>query len=126
MSKKILVVDDHHDTSFILCRLLKTEGYDVQHALDGVVGLSSAMREQPDLIVTDVQMPRMDGIEMIRRLRERDDLRRVPIIVMSAYGKRVIEEAMRAGADEFVTKPINLDQLLTTVKSRLAPLGAGH
>src|SRR5262245_8371249 len=70
MSKKVLVVEDHHDTSFLLCRLLKTEGFEVKHAIDGVVGFTTATNELPDLIVTDIQMPRMNGIELIRRIRE--------------------------------------------------------
>jgi CheY-like chemotaxis protein len=121
MGKKVLVVDDHHDTSYSLCRLLKTEGYEVEHAVDGLVGLNSASRECPDLIVTDVQMPRMTGIEMIRRLRQgSENLRSVPIIVISAYGRHVFEDAKDAGADEFVAKPIDFDKLLVKVKSRLA------
>jgi len=119
MNKKVLVVDDHHDTSYILCRLFKTEGYEVQHALDGLVGLNSATRERPDLIVTDLQMPRMDGIEMIKRLRQTEDLRKIPIIVISSYGKRLMEDAIEAGADEFVSKPIDFTRLLLSVKSRL-------
>ena len=120
MGKKVLVVDDHHDTSFSLCRMLKTQGYEVEHAVDGLVGLNSATRERPDLIVTDVQMPRMDGLEMIRRLRQSgDELRSVPIIVISSYGRRLAQDAKDAGADEFLSKPIDLDKLLVTVKSRL-------
>ena len=68
--KKVLVVEDHHDTSFLLCRLLKMEGYEVEHAIDGMVGYNAAESSPPDLIVTDIQMPRMDGIEMIKRIRE--------------------------------------------------------
>jgi len=119
MNKKILVVDDHHDTSLLLCRLLKSEGYDVQHAMDGLVGLSSANREHPDLIVTDVQMPRMDGIEMIRRLRQSAEMRKVPIIVISAYGRQVMKDAIEAGADEFVAKPLDYEKLMMSVRSRL-------
>jgi CheY-like chemotaxis protein len=119
MSKKVLIVDDHHDTSYLLCRLFKTEGYDVQHALDGVVGLHCATREHPDLIVTDLQMPRMNGIEMIRQLRQKEELRRTPIIVISSYGKRLMEDAIEAGADEFVSKPIDFSRLLASVKARL-------
>ena len=70
--KKVLVVEDHHDTSFLLCRLLKMEGYEVEHAIDGMVGYNAAESSRPDLIVTDIQMPRMDGIEMIKRIRESD------------------------------------------------------
>ena len=119
MSKKVLVVEDHHDTSFLLCRLLKMEGYEVEHAIDGMVGFSTATSEHPDLIVTDIQMPRMDGIEMIKRIRDSRPISKTPIIVMSAYGKRLINDAIEAGADAFVEKPIDLDNLLATIKSKL-------
>ncbi len=118
MSKKVLVVEDHHDTSFLLCRLLKMEGYEVEHAIDGMVGYNAATSAHPDLIVTDIQMPRMDGIEMIKRIRG-SDIGRTPIIVMSAYGKRLIDDALEAGADDFVEKPIDLDSFLATIRARL-------
>jgi two-component system, chemotaxis family, sensor histidine kinase and response regulator WspE len=120
MGKKVLVVEDHHDTSFLLCRLLKMEGYEVEHAIDGVVGLNAAATEHPDLIVTDLQMPRMDGIELIKQIRKSNPIKGIPIIVMSAYGQRRISDAIEAGADAFVEKPINLDTFLETVKSKLA------
>jgi CheY-like chemotaxis protein len=119
MGKKVLVVEDHHDTSFLLCRLLKMEGYEVEHAIDGMVGFSTATSAHPDLIVTDIQMPRMDGIEMIKRIRGSRPISGTPIIVMSAYGKRLINDAIEAGADAFVEKPIDLDNLLATIKSKL-------
>jgi two-component system sensor histidine kinase and response regulator WspE len=120
MAKKVLVVEDHHDTSFLLCRLLKTEGYEVEHAIDGLVGFNAAESAPPDLIVTDIQMPRMDGIEMIKRIRGSKDISRTPIIVMSAYGKRLIDDALEAGADAFIEKPIDLDSFLEAIKSRLS------
>jgi len=119
MVKKVLVVEDHHDTSFLLCRLLKMEGYEVEHAIDGVVGYNAAESSPPDLIVTDIQMPRMDGIEMIRRIRKSDTGKRIPIIVMSAYGQRRITDALASGADAIVEKPIDLDSFLATVRSKL-------
>ena len=119
MGKKVLVVEDHHDTSFMLCRLLKMEGYEVEHAIDGMVGYNTATSEHPDLIVTDVQMPRMNGIEMIKRIREEDEFRQTPIIVMSAYGKRIIDDALKAGADDFVEKPIDFEKFLTAIRSKL-------
>jgi len=117
--KKVLVVEDHHDTSFLLCRLLKMEGYEVEHAIDGMVGYNAAESAPPDLIVTDIQMPRMDGIEMIKRIRESNACRQIPIIVMSAYGQRRINDALAAGADGVVEKPIDLDSFLRTIKSKL-------
>ena len=120
MGRKVLVVEDHHDTSFTLCRLLKMEGFEVEHAIDGMVGYATASSGQPDLIVTDIQMPRMNGIEMIRKIRENDFLSNTPIIVMSAYGKRMIHDALEAGADDYVEKPIDFDRFLITVKKKLA------
>jgi DNA-binding response OmpR family regulator len=120
MGRKVLVVEDHHDTSFTLCRLLKMEGYEVEHAIDGMVGFATAESEQPDLIVTDIQMPRMNGIEMIKKIRENGFLSKTPIIVMSAYGRRMINDALEAGADEYVEKPIDFDMFLTTVKNKLS------
>jgi CheY-like chemotaxis protein len=119
MGKKVLVVEDHHDTSFLLCRLLKMEGYEVEHAIDGMVGYHAAASAPPDLIVTDIQMPRMDGIEMIKRIRQSQAGKRIPIIVMSAYGQRRITDALAAGADGIVEKPIDLDSFLETVRSKL-------
>jgi DNA-binding response OmpR family regulator len=119
MVKKVLVVEDHHDTSFLLCRLLKMEGYEVEHAIDGMVGYNATAASAPDLIVTDIQMPRMDGIEMIKRIRQSQAGKSIPIIVMSAYGQRRITDALEAGADGIVEKPIDLDSFLKTVKSKL-------
>ncbi len=119
MGKKVLVVEDHHDTSFLLCRLLKMEGYDVEHAIDGMVGYNAAANAPPDLIVTDIQMPRMDGIEMIKRIRECQACKKVPIIVMSAYGQRRITDAIEAGANGVVQKPIDLDSFLEAIRSKL-------
>jgi CheY-like chemotaxis protein len=99
--------------------LLKMEGYEVEHAIDGVVGYNAAESSPPDLIVTDIQMPRMDGIEMIRRIRKSNPGTRVPIIVMSAYGQRRITDALEAGADRIIEKPIDLDSFMETVRSAL-------
>ena len=119
MGKRVLVVEDHHDTSFTLCKLLKLEGYDVDHAIDGMAGYKSASIHHPDLIVTDVQMPRMNGIDMIKRIRTRDELKGVPILVMSAYGKRVISDALSAGADGYIEKPLDFEKFINRIKSIL-------
>ena len=116
---RILVVEDEPGIALGLEDDLKMEGYEVEHAIDGVVGYSTATAEHPDLIITDIQMPRMNGIEMIRRIREASDMQKTPIIVMSAYGKRVIDDAMEAGADDFVEKPIDFDKFLSTIKAKL-------
>ena len=119
MTRRILVVEDHHDTSFTLCRLLKLEGYEVEHAIDGVAGFSTATSLHPDLIVTDLQMPRMNGIEMIKRIREDFGLNGTPILVMSAFGRRALDEALEAGANGFIEKPLDFDSLLAKVRETL-------
>jgi two-component system cell cycle response regulator DivK len=119
MRKKILVVEDHHDTSFTLCKLLRIEGYEVEHAIDGMSGYNTAASHPPDLIITDVQMPRMNGIEMIKRIRGEEELRATPILVMSAYGRRVIDDALAAGATAYIEKPLNFDAFLMAVKGIL-------
>jgi DNA-binding response OmpR family regulator len=119
MGKRVLVVEDHHDTSFTICKLLKLEGYDVDHAIDGMAGYNSASIHHPDLIVTDVQMPRMNGIDMIKRIRTQDELKAVPILVMSAYGRRVISDAMSAGADGYIEKPLDFEKFISRVKAIL-------
>jgi len=124
MGKRVLVVEDHHDTSFTICKLLKLEGYDVDHAIDGMAGYNSASTHHPDLIVTDVQMPRMNGIDMIRRIRTQDELKGVPILVMSAYGRRVISDAISAGADGYIEKPLDFEKFISRVKSILPEDGA--
>jgi DNA-binding response OmpR family regulator len=124
MSKKVLVVEDHHDTSFTLCKLLKEEGYEVEHAIDGLCGYRTAAAEHPDLIVTDIQMPRMNGIEMIKKIRDQDDLRGIHIIVMSAYGKRVIADAIVAGANGYLEKPLDFGKFLATVRNILPTAAA--
>jgi two-component system OmpR family response regulator len=123
MGKRVLVVEDHHDTSYTLCKLLKLEGYDVDHAIDGMAGYKSASSRHPDLIVTDVQMPRMNGIDMIKRIRTQDGLKEVPIIVMSAYGKRVIADAISAGADGYLEKPLDLDKFISRIRDILPEAG---
>ncbi|MGH9762670.1 MAG: response regulator [Blastocatellia bacterium] len=124
MNKRVLIVEDHHDTSFTLCKLLKVEGYEVDHAIDGVAGYKTAKDHHPDLVVTDVQMPRLNGIEMIKMFRQDADLHDTPILVMSAYGRRVIDDAMQAGASAYIEKPLDMNKFLTTVKEMLPPTSA--
>ena len=119
-SKKVLIVEDNHDTSFLLCQMLQRAGFEVEHAIDGVVGYKTASQGHPDLIVTDLQMPRMDGIEMIKRIRQERELSGTRIIAMTAYGPRALNDALQAGADEIIQKPIDYDQFLMTVKSALS------
>jgi CheY-like chemotaxis protein len=120
LSKKILVVDDTTDTRDLLHMYLKTAGYTVFMAADGGEGLYQAKMDEPDLIITDISMPNLDGYDMIRQLRAIERFAAVPIIALTAYGDEQLEKARDAGADHAVSKPMNLEELVELVNSLLA------
>jgi two-component system chemotaxis response regulator CheY len=120
LSKKILVVDDTVDTRDLLHMYLKTAGYTVFVAADGGEGLYRAKADEPDLIVTDISMPNLDGYEMIRQLRAMEQFATTPIIALTAYGEQQLEKAREAGANKAVSKPMNLEELVGLVNSLLA------
>jgi CheY-like chemotaxis protein len=110
--KKILIVEDQSDALDMLALLFRHEGYQVITATDGQQGFDSACKEQPDLILTDLMMPNLDGIDMIHLLRNEPQFQKVPIIVMTAYGEIKAQKALDAGANEAVHKPIPFDHLI--------------
>ncbi len=112
MLRKLLIVEDNDDAREMLATLLSMEGYDVITAEDGREGLDRAVVEQPDLIVTDINMPEMNGVEMIKELRSHESFNCVPIVVMTAYSERVAGMAIEAGADKAMFKPFDFDTLV--------------
>jgi CheY-like chemotaxis protein len=116
VSSKILIVEDSTDAREMLAMLFHMEGYSVATAEDGREGLMRASADTPDLILTDINMPNVDGAEMIRRLRAEPGSSRVPIVVMTAYGADVADRAVESGADRALTKPVDYDLLLETIK----------
>lgn len=114
---KILVVDDEPQLIRVLRTGLKSRGYDVRGAADGESGLETFNEWHPDLVITDLAMPNVDGLEFCRRLRA---ISQVPIIVLSAKGEEKTKvEALDIGADDFVTKPFGIDELLARVRASL-------
>ena len=114
---RILVVDDEPQIARVLRTGLKTHGYDVRVAADGVSALETFDDWHPDLVVTDLAMPNLDGLELCRRLRA---LSTLPIIVLSVRGEEKTKvEALDAGADDYVTKPFGMDELLARVRAQL-------
>jgi two-component system KDP operon response regulator KdpE len=114
---RILVVDDESQIARVLRTGLKTHGYDVRVASDGVSALETFNDWRPDLVVTDLAMPNLDGLELCRRLRE---VTQIPIIVLSVRGEEKTKvEALDAGADDYVTKPFGMDELLARVRAQL-------
>ncbi len=112
---RILVVDDEPSARLGLEKLLRHKGYRVQSEADGEAALQAAGEFAPDVVVTDLKMPRMDGIELLKKLREQD--RDVPVIVATAFGEVASAvTAMRAGADDYLTKPLEIDELILAIE----------
>ncbi|MGB6375831.1 MAG: response regulator [Syntrophobacteria bacterium] len=118
MAEKILVVDDEWELRNLLTEFLTGEGYDVIQASNGEEALELAEKEEPQVILLDVNMPGIDGIEVCRRLKEEDKTRFIPIIMVTALEDRDVD-AFVEGADDFVTKPFSLVELSFRVKSML-------
>ena len=115
--QRILIVDDERQITRVLSRGLTTKGYDVHVAADGEAALQTFGDWHPDLVVTDLSMPNMNGLELCRRLRAFSE---VPIIVLSVKGEeRAKVEALDAGADDYVTKPFGIDELLARIRATL-------
>ena len=118
MGKKILVVEDERNIVDILTFNLAREGYDTLEALDGGVGLRLALEEDPDLILLDLMLPKMDGFEVCRRLREQG--RATPIIMLTAREEETDKVlGLELGADDYITKPFSMRELLARVKSNI-------
>lgn len=118
--KKILVVDDHEDNVEVLRVRLEARGYEVQGAADGEAALETIERWVPDLILLDVMMPKVDGLEVVRRIKANESLPFIPVIMQTALDstERMVA-GLSAGADDYVTKPINFAELEARIKSLL-------
>lgn len=115
--KHILVVDDESQITRVLRTSLSSHGYDIRVANDGETALEIMKDWTPDLVITDLAMPNMDGLELCRRLRTK---MQVPIIVLSVRGEeRTKVKALDAGADDYVTKPFGMEELLARVRANL-------
>lgn len=117
--KRILIVDDMQDNISLLEAILVEEGYVVDTANNGKAALAKAQTEIPDLILMDAMMPGMDGLEVTRRIREQKDLPFIPILLITAYENLNAAEALDLGANDFVRKPIEYDELMARVRASL-------
>jgi two-component system KDP operon response regulator KdpE len=117
VKRNILVVDDEPQITRVLKTTLSSQGYGVRTAADGEDALNEMKSWAPDLIITDLRMPNMDGLELCRRVRTDSS---VPIIVLSVKGEETIKvEALDAGADDYITKPFSINELMARVRAAL-------
>jgi len=119
MAAKILIVEDTLDTRELLHLYLTGEGFTVIAAGDGREGLYLARAEKPDLIVTDLNMPQLDGLALVKELRAEPQFKDLPIIVITAFGKQDRDDAIRAGANRAVDKPTHFESLVDDINELL-------
>ena len=118
---RVLVVDDEPQITRVLRTVLSSQGYQVRTAAEGEAAMSNFNEWRPELVITDLYMPHMDGVELCRRIRA---VSNVPIIVLSVKGEeRSKVEALDSGADDYVTKPFGIDELLARVRAALRRSG---
>jgi DNA-binding response OmpR family regulator len=116
--KKILIVDDESDILDLLEYNLEKEGYEVIKAMDGEEAIKRAEKEKPDLILLDIMMPKLDGIETCRRIREIPDLQQVYVVFLTARSEEYSELAgFEAGADDYIPKPIKPRVLMSRIRA---------
>lgn len=115
--KKILAVDDSISIRKSISFVLTQEGYEVVEAVDGVDGLAKAKEDKFNLVITDINMPNMDGIEMIKQLRQTDGYKFTPIIALTTENQdSKMQEGKAAGATGWIVKPFTSEKLLAIVK----------
>ena len=118
-SDNILVVDDSPDNVFLIQTILEEEGYTVSTAKDGPSALADIEQSPPHVILLDVMMPGMDGFEVTQRIRQNTKLSFIPILLITAYDQPSVAQGLDMGADDFIRKPVEVDELLARVRSLL-------
>jgi DNA-binding response OmpR family regulator len=118
MKDKILIIEDEQDLIKGLKLNLSDEGYEVDWAVNGTEGLRKAIEEAPDLIILDIMLPEMDGLEVCRKLRQKNI--NIPVIMLTAKGGEIDKVVgLELGADDYMTKPFSIRELLARIKARL-------
>ncbi len=118
MKLKALIIEDNEQNMYMLCFLLEKNNYEVIQAYNGLEGIKAAIEEDPDVILLDIQLPEMDGYEIARELRKRNDLNHIPIVAVTSHamvGDR--EKAMASGATGYIEKPIDPDNFIQRMES---------
>lgn len=122
MGQKILVVEDNELNLKLFCDLLRAHGYEAEPVRDGREALSRARAFVPDLVIMDIQLPHISGLELIDQLKADEELKSIPIMAVTAYAAKGDEERIReAGAEGYVSKPISVVRFVEAVAGLLQP-----
>jgi CheY-like chemotaxis protein len=118
--KKILVVEDNEINMYLCSRILKSSGYEVIEARTGEEGVELTIKEKPDLIIMDIQLPGIDGLQTTKRIRESKEDSKVPIIALTSYAMAGDKKkALKAGCTGYIEKPINPETFMDEIKKFL-------
>jgi two-component system cell cycle response regulator DivK len=120
MTKTVLVVEDNELNMKLFHDLLEAHGYDIVQTRNGLEAIDLARTHRPDLILMDIQLPEVSGLEVTRRIKDDDDLRTIPVIAVTAFAMKGDEERIRQGGCEaYLSKPISVAKFMETVKAYL-------
>lgn len=120
MAKRILVVEDNDLNRKLFCDVLKANGFEVEPVGDGTAALDTARRQSPDLIIMDIQLPEVSGIDLIEQAKRDLHLRSIPVLAVTAYAAKGDEERIRAaGAAGYLAKPISILPFMNAVRELL-------
>jgi len=117
MAKTILIVEDNELNMKLFRDLLEAQGYDILQTRDGMQALDLARKERPDLIVMDIQLPQVSGLEVTKWIKADDNLKHIPVVAVTAFAMKGDEEKIREGGCEaYVAKPISVKDFLSTIE----------
>lgn len=117
MANKVLIVDDTETMRMTEEMMLSNEGYEIQTAVDGVDALEKIAARKPDLVLLDIMMPRMDGIECCKRIKSDDNISDIKVVMVTTKSEyERVKEAFAAGCDDYITKPIDKTELIGKMK----------
>jgi two-component system cell cycle response regulator DivK len=117
MPRKILIVEDNEDNRELAVKVLRNKGFETVEAVDGEQAIEKAVSEKPDLILLDISLPKLDGYEVARRLKEMDEFKEIPIVAFTAHAmKGDREKVIIAGFEGYISKPINVREFPDQVR----------
>ena len=118
--KRILVVEDNKTNMYLIKFMLEKSGYEVIEARKGAVGVELVTKEKPDLVIMDIQLPDIDGLEAVKRIRASKGNHKIPIVALTSFAMTGDKEkALAAGCTDYIEKPINPDTFITEIEKYL-------
>lgn len=116
--KSILIIEDEKDMANLVSQVLKREGYTVDTANDGEEGLNKVLNTKPDMVILDIALPKLDGRDLLSRIKKNDSVKCIPVIILSGKTEQWDRETgLKLGADEYIDKPLEVVKLLRQIKN---------